>query len=36
MSKKRLIRSIGQNPVINWEKGRPIGPERTSDKASDF
>ena len=34
MSKKRLTRSIGQNP-INWEKGRPTGLKGASNKTSD-
>jgi len=35
MFKKRLIRNIGQSPVISWEKAKPTGLEGASSRASD-
>jgi len=33
MSKKKLTKSISQSPIVNWEKIRPIGIKKASNKA---
>ena len=33
ISKKRLTKSIGQNPAVSWEKVRPTGLKGASSRA---